>query len=313
MPMPNIDGDHRSASHQPQRLVIRGPDRLRQATAPSTEPSTPLTARRLLQRRQTVLPGPPADVEVDRIPELRARPRAAPPSRRVQSRSPPVAVSSRPATNLSTRSSIAARSSAVAQPLASTLANATAKRALAPARHVDVTAFPCVSAFSWHRSFAAAFLPAAFSSAAAHFSARVAAASTARTPASRPKATPTTPRSIRFIAPPLRASSRASDTTTSASQQRYVVLSRLVLGGLALASRLEVGRLSFQEAAMTVGDVGREGVRLVSGLTGVAISVPVVAGFVLLGAAVLVGRSLLDVGRKLLETKPRARGPLKAA
>ncbi len=64
---------------------------------------------------------------------------------------------------------------------------------------------------------------------------------------------------------------------------------------------------------MTVSEVGREGVRLVSGLTGVAISVPVVAGFVLLGAAVLVGRSLLDVGRKLLETKPRARGPLKAA
>ena len=64
---------------------------------------------------------------------------------------------------------------------------------------------------------------------------------------------------------------------------------------------------------MTVSDVGREGVRLVSGLTGVAITVPVVAGFVLLGAAVLVGRSLLDAGRKLLETKPRARGPLKAA
>src|SRR2546427_5487540 len=34
---------------------------------------------------------------------------------------------------------------------------------------------------------------------------------------------------------------------------------------------------------MTVSDVGREGVRLVSQLTGVAISVPVVAGFVLLG------------------------------
>ena len=64
---------------------------------------------------------------------------------------------------------------------------------------------------------------------------------------------------------------------------------------------------------MTVSEVGREGVRLVSGLTGVAISVPVVAGFVLLGAAVLVGRSLLDVGRKLLETKPRAREPLRAA
>ena len=64
---------------------------------------------------------------------------------------------------------------------------------------------------------------------------------------------------------------------------------------------------------MTVSDVGREGVRLGSRLTGVAISVPVVAGFVLLGAAVLVGRSLLDVGRRLLETKPRAREPLKAA
>src|SRR5439155_932625 len=84
-------------------------------------------------------------------------------------------------------------------------------------------------------------------------------------------------------------------------------------GGLALASRLEVGRPSFQEAAMTLSDVGREAVRLVSQLTGVAISVPVVAGFVLLGAAVLVGGSLLDVGRKLLETKPRAREPLKAA
>ena len=64
---------------------------------------------------------------------------------------------------------------------------------------------------------------------------------------------------------------------------------------------------------MTVSEVGREGVRLVSGLTGVAISVPVVTGFVLLGAAVLVGRSLLDVGRKLLEAKPGAEGPLKAA
>jgi hypothetical protein len=80
-----------------------------------------------------------------------------------------------------------------------------------------------------------------------------------------------------------------------------------------LASRLEVVRLSFREAAMTVSDVGREGVRLVSRLTGVAITVPIVAGFVLLGAAALVGRSLLDVGRKLLETKPRAHEPLKAA
>src|SRR6266446_6844480 len=96
----------------------------------------------------TFAPALPAEVALDRIPKCWARSRAAPSSRRVQSRSPPVAVSSRPATNLSTRSSIAARSSAVAQPLASTLANATAKRALAPARHADVTAFPCVSAFS---------------------------------------------------------------------------------------------------------------------------------------------------------------------
>jgi len=64
---------------------------------------------------------------------------------------------------------------------------------------------------------------------------------------------------------------------------------------------------------MNANDVAGEGLRLVSRLAGVAISVPVVAGFVLLGAAVLVGRSLLDVGRKLLETKPRAQEPLKAA
>ena len=63
---------------------------------------------------------------------------------------------------------------------------------------------------------------------------------------------------------------------------------------------------------MTVNDVGREGVRLVSRLAGVAISVPVVAGFVLLGAAVLVGRSLLDVGRKLLEARSGAQEPRKA-
>ena len=64
---------------------------------------------------------------------------------------------------------------------------------------------------------------------------------------------------------------------------------------------------------MTVNDVGREGVRLVSRLAGVAISVPVVAGFVLLGAVVLAGWSLLDIGRKLFETKSRAQEPLKAA
>ncbi len=64
---------------------------------------------------------------------------------------------------------------------------------------------------------------------------------------------------------------------------------------------------------MNANDVAGEGLRLVSRLAGVAISVPVVAGFVLLGAAVLVGRSLLDVGRKLLEARPRAQEPRKAA
>ena len=64
---------------------------------------------------------------------------------------------------------------------------------------------------------------------------------------------------------------------------------------------------------MNANEVAGEGLRLVSRLAAVAISVPVVAGFVLLGAVVLVGRSLLDVGRKLLETKPRAQEPRKAA
>jgi len=64
---------------------------------------------------------------------------------------------------------------------------------------------------------------------------------------------------------------------------------------------------------MNANDVADEGVRLVSRLAGVVISVPVVAGFVLLGAAVLVGRSLLDVGRKLLEARPGPQEPRKAA
>ena len=64
---------------------------------------------------------------------------------------------------------------------------------------------------------------------------------------------------------------------------------------------------------MTAYDGEHEGVRLVSRLAGVAISVPVVAGFLLLAAAVLVGRSLLGVGRELLEARPGAQEPRKAA
>ena len=64
---------------------------------------------------------------------------------------------------------------------------------------------------------------------------------------------------------------------------------------------------------MTVNDVGRAGARLVSRLAAVAIAVPVVAGFVLLAAALLAGRSLRDAWRKLLEARPRAQEPRKAA
>jgi hypothetical protein len=51
------------------------------------------------------------------------------------------------------------------------------------------------------------------------------------------------------------------------------------------------------EDHMTVEDMGREGLRLVSRLAGAAVAVPVVAGYVLFGAAVFFGRSLLDAVR----------------
>ena len=49
---------------------------------------------------------------------------------------------------------------------------------------------------------------------------------------------------------------------------------------------------------MTVEDVGREGLHLASRVAGVAVAVPLAAGYFTLGAAVLVGRSLLDVARE---------------
>ncbi len=62
---------------------------------------------------------------------------------------------------------------------------------------------------------------------------------------------------------------------------------------------------------MTLEDVGREGLRLVSQLADAAVAVPVAAGYVALGAAVLVGRSLLDVAgetrRRLSSLGPRPR------
>jgi hypothetical protein len=46
---------------------------------------------------------------------------------------------------------------------------------------------------------------------------------------------------------------------------------------------------------MSTGDVGRESLRLLSPLLGTAVTIPVVAGYIALGAAILVGRSLLGV------------------
>ena len=60
-------------------------------------------------------------------------------------------------------------------------------------------------------------------------------------------------------------------------------------------------------------NVAGEGLRLVSRLAGAVVAVPVITGYVALGAAVLVGRSLLDVGRKLLEARLGAQEPRKAA
>ena len=49
---------------------------------------------------------------------------------------------------------------------------------------------------------------------------------------------------------------------------------------------------------MTAEDVGREGLRLASRLADAAVAIPVAAVYVALGAAVLVGRTLLDVGSR---------------
>jgi hypothetical protein len=54
---------------------------------------------------------------------------------------------------------------------------------------------------------------------------------------------------------------------------------------------------------MSVEDVGNEVVRFAVRVAGVAIAVPVVAGFMVLGAAVLVGRSVRDAARALVPWK----------
>ena len=49
---------------------------------------------------------------------------------------------------------------------------------------------------------------------------------------------------------------------------------------------------------MTAEDMGRLGLRVVSWLAGTVIAVPMLAGYFALGAAVLVGRSILDLARQ---------------
>jgi len=61
---------------------------------------------------------------------------------------------------------------------------------------------------------------------------------------------------------------------------------------------------------MAVEDVGNEVMRFAVRLAGLAMAVPVVAGFVTLGAAVLVGRSVREVtrrGRALLSWRRESR------
>ena len=62
---------------------------------------------------------------------------------------------------------------------------------------------------------------------------------------------------------------------------------------------------------MNANDVAGEGLRLVSRLAGAVVAVPVIVGFVLLGAAVLIGRSLRDAAgetrRRLSSLGPRPR------
>ena len=58
---------------------------------------------------------------------------------------------------------------------------------------------------------------------------------------------------------------------------------------------------------MNANDVAREGLRLISRLAGAVVAVPVVTGYVALGAAVFIGRSLLDTARQTWKRLPSLR------
>lgn len=59
---------------------------------------------------------------------------------------------------------------------------------------------------------------------------------------------------------------------------------------------------------MDANDIAGEGLRLVSRLADAAVAIPVTAGYVALGAAVLVGQSLLDVARQTWDRLPSLGG-----
>ena len=59
---------------------------------------------------------------------------------------------------------------------------------------------------------------------------------------------------------------------------------------------------------MNANAVAREGLRLISRLAGAVVAVPVVTGYVALGAAVVIGRSLLDTARQTWKRLPSLRG-----
>jgi len=59
---------------------------------------------------------------------------------------------------------------------------------------------------------------------------------------------------------------------------------------------------------MNANAVAREGLRLISRLAGAVVAVPVITGYVALGAAVAIGRSLLDTARETWKRLPSLRG-----
>ena len=59
---------------------------------------------------------------------------------------------------------------------------------------------------------------------------------------------------------------------------------------------------------MNANDVASEGLRLISRLAGAVVAVPVITGYVALGAAVVIGRSLLDTARQTWKWPPSLRG-----